>query len=42
MKTIEVSAAVIIEQNRVFVTQRGYGEYKDSWEFPGGKIERGS
>lgn len=41
MKTIEVSAAVIIEQNRVFVTQRGYGEYKDSWEFPGGKIERG-
>ena len=41
MKTIEVSAAVIIEQGHVFATQRGYGEYKDSWEFPGGKLESG-
>ncbi len=41
MKTIEVSAAVIIEQSRVFATQRGYGEYIDSWEFPGGKLEPG-
>lgn len=41
MKTIEVSAAVIIEQGHVFATQRGYGEYKDSWEFPGGKLEPG-
>jgi 8-oxo-dGTP diphosphatase len=41
MKSIEVSAAVIIEQHRVFATQRGYGAYKDSWEFPGGKLEAG-
>lgn len=41
MKTIEVVAAVIIERSRVFVTQRGYGEFKDGWEFPGGKIEQG-
>lgn len=39
MKTINVVAAVIIEKNKVFATQRGYGEYKDRWEFPGGKIE---
>ena len=41
MKTIEVSSAIIIRNNKVFVTQRGYGEFKDKWEFPGGKIERG-
>ena len=46
MKTINVVAAVIIRTNsnntkQVFATQRGYGEYKDWWEFPGGKIEAG-
>ena len=42
MKTIEVVAAVIIDaQGRIFATQRGYGEWKDWWEFPGGKIEAG-
>ena len=41
MKTIEVSAAVIIDNDRVFATQRGYGAYKDYWEFPGGKLEPG-
>lgn len=39
MKTIEVSAAIIIKNNKIFITQKGYGEYKDYWEFPGGKIE---
>lgn len=42
IKTIEVVAAVIVdEQGRIFATQRGYGEWKDWWEFPGGKIETG-
>ena len=42
MKTIEVVAAVIFdEQGRIFATQRGYGEWKDWWEFPGGKMEAG-
>ena len=41
MKTIRVVAAIIYNENRVFATQRGYGEYKDGWEFPGGKIEEG-
>ncbi len=41
MKTIHVSAAVIIDHGSVFATQRGYGEFKDGWEFPGGKIEVG-
>lgn len=42
MKTIEVVAAIIRdEQGRIFATQRGYGEWKDWWEFPGGKIETG-
>ena len=41
-KTIEVVAAVIFDtQGRIFATQRGYGEWKDWWEFPGGKIEPG-
>lgn len=41
MKKIRVVAAVIHAEGRVFATQRGYGEYKDGWEFPGGKIEVG-
>lgn len=41
MKTIEVSAAIIIHQGKIFVTQRGYGDFKDMWEFPGGKLEIG-
>ena len=46
MKTVKVVAAVIKEVNDngepiIFATQRGYGEFKDGWEFPGGKIEEG-
>lgn len=41
MKTINVVAAVIMKESRVFATQRGYGEFKDGWEFPGGKVEAG-
>lgn len=41
MKTIEVVAAIIIKGDLVFATQRGYGEFKGWWEFPGGKIEAG-
>lgn len=42
MKQIQVSAAIIHDnQGRIFATQRGYGEWKDYWEFPGGKIEAG-
>ena len=41
MKNIHVSAAIIMKDNKIFVTQRGYGEFKDWWEFPGGKIEQG-
>ena len=41
MKNIKVVAAIIINNSKVFATQRGYGEFKDSWEFPGGKIEIG-
>ena len=41
MKNIHVSAAIIMKDNKIFVTQRGYGEFKDWWEFPGGKIEKG-
>ena len=41
MKTIEVVAAVIVRDGRVFATQRGYGDFKDMWEFPGGKMEPG-
>ncbi|MBR6250359.1 MAG: (deoxy)nucleoside triphosphate pyrophosphohydrolase [Bacteroidales bacterium] len=40
-KTIEVVAAVIRKDDKIFATQRGYGEWKDWWEFPGGKIELG-
>ena len=41
MKTINVVAAIIIKDGSLFATQRGYGEWKDWWEFPGGKIEQG-
>lgn len=41
VKTIKVAAAIIIHDNKVFATQRGYGEFKDGWEFPGGKVEAG-
>ena len=41
MKTIEVVAAIIIKDGKVFATQRGYGEWKGWWEFPGGKMEPG-
>ena len=41
MKTIKVVAAIIIHENKIFATQRGSGEFKDGWEFPGGKIEEG-
>ena len=41
MKRIEVVAAVIRRNNRIFATQRGYGEWKGWWEFPGGKMETG-
>ena len=40
-KHIEVVAAIISDGNRIFATQRGYGEWKDWWEFPGGKMEPG-
>lgn len=42
MKQIEVVAAILHDaEGRIFATQRGYGEWKDYWEFPGGKIEDG-
>ena len=41
MKRIEVVAAVIRKDDKIFATQRGYGEWKDWWEFPGGKMEEG-
>ena len=41
IKTIEVVAAIIIKDNQVFATQRGYGQWQGWWEFPGGKIEPG-
>ena len=41
MKQIEVVAAIIRDGDKIFATQRGYGEFKDWWEFPGGKIEAG-
>lgn len=39
MKTVEVVAAIIRNGDKIFATQRGYGEFKGGWEFPGGKIE---
>lgn len=41
MQTKNVVAAVILKDGKLFATQRGYGNYKDWWEFPGGKIEPG-
>ncbi len=41
MKIVKVVAAVIRHGNKIFATQRGYGEFKDGWEFPGGKVEPG-
>lgn len=41
MKTIEVVAAIIRKGDKIFATQRGYGDFKDWWEFPGGKMEVG-
>ena len=39
LKTVRVVAAIIRRDDRIFATQRGYGDYKDGWEFPGGKVE---
>ena len=41
MKHINVVCAVIVNKGRIFACQRGYGEWKDWWEFPGGKIDPG-
>ena len=41
MKNIEVVAAIIRKGDKIFATQRGYGDFKDGWEFPGGKVEAG-
>ena len=41
MKQIEVVAAIIRKDDKIFATQRGYGDWKDWWEFPGGKMEAG-
>lgn len=41
MKTLNVVAAIIEKDNKIFATQRGYGEFKGGWEFPGGKVEPG-
>ena len=40
-KHVQVAAAIIIDDGKIFATQRAYGEFKDGWEFPGGKIEQG-
>ena len=40
-KHIQVAAAIIVDGGKIFATQRAYGEFKDGWEFPGGKIEQG-
>ncbi len=41
MKEVKVVAAIIKNNDKIFATQRGYGEFKDGWEFPGGKVEDG-
>lgn len=41
MRTIKVVAAIITDGDKIYATQRGYGEFKDGWEFPGGKVEEG-
>ncbi|WP_304625940.1 NUDIX domain-containing protein, partial [uncultured Parasutterella sp.] len=38
-KNVQVTAAIIIHEGRIFAAQRGYGDQKDGWEFPGGKME---
>ena len=40
-EVVEVSAAVIVKDGNILATQRGYGEFKGKWEFPGGKIKKG-
>ena len=40
LKTVRVVAAVIRSEDKIFATERGYGEFKGQWEFPGGKVER--
>lgn len=41
MKEIKVAAAIIVREGKIFATQRGYGAFRDGWEFPGGKVEQG-
>lgn len=41
LKQVEVVAAVIVKDDKILATQRGYGDFKGKWEFPGGKIEQG-
>ena len=41
MKEIKVVAAIIQKENKILATKRGYGEFINMWEFPGGKIESG-
>lgn len=41
MKKIEVAAGIVCQNNKILATQRGYGEFKGGWEFPGGKLESG-
>ncbi|WP_322354868.1 (deoxy)nucleoside triphosphate pyrophosphohydrolase [Paratractidigestivibacter sp.] len=41
MKTVHVAAAIIKDGKKFLAAQRGYGEFKDGWEFPGGKLEPG-
>ena len=41
MKNIEVVAAIFRKENTIFATEKGYGEFKGYWEFPGGKVEPG-
>ena len=40
-KHVNVAAAIIIDDGKIFATQRAHGQFKDGWEFPGGKIEQG-
>ena len=40
-KHVQVAAAIIVDDGKIFATQRAYGEFKDGWEFPGGKMEQG-
>ena len=40
-KQVTVAAAIIVDGDKIFATQRGYGKFKDGWDFPGGKVEQG-